>query len=109
MKKVISLMIVLTMLSTVAFADVVGPVGGINGLLGVTYMHGRGTYLEPINLIIILGIMWLFLFIICATLCFVIFKISKRKVFMLIPIVLTLLIGIIISLLCILSVAEYMA
>ena len=107
MKKIISLILVLSMISTIAFADVVGPVGGVKGLFGVTYMHGVGTYLEPFNLIVILGIMWLFLFIICAILCVIIYKLSKKKVFIIIPIAVTLLIGAVISALCILSVAEY--
>ncbi len=108
MKKAIFLLLFVLFVSTVCFADVVGPVNGIDGILGAEYMHGRGTFLNPFNLVIILGAVWTFLIIMCIVLSIVIFKISKKRVLIIIPIIISLLIGAAITTFCVLRVVPYL-
>jgi hypothetical protein len=75
MKKKLSLVSIFALLGTKAFADVVGPLDGIEGSLGVWYMHGSGIVFHPLEFVITMALCLVLLFV----LAFVIIKIMKKK------------------------------
>ena len=75
MKKVFMGLILISMLFRVAFADVVGPVNGLPGALGVEYMHGKGVvFYLPAYLI-----MMCLLLVIMTVIMIIITKIMKKN------------------------------
>ena len=75
MKKIIEFLIFVGALLSVAFADVVGPVYGIPGMLGIEYMHGRGLIFSLPTYLVTMAI----LFVLLAVIMLIIIKIMKKK------------------------------
>ncbi len=75
MKKIFSTLLGLVSLGNVALADVVGPIGGMAGKLGVWHMHGRGRVFQPMSFIISFALCFLLLLAIM----FIVTKIMKSK------------------------------
>ena len=75
MKKIVEFLIFVGALLSVAFADVVGPVYGISGMLGVEYMHGSGLIFSLPTYLVTMAI----IFVLLAIIMLIVIKIMKKK------------------------------